>query len=388
MEYFKTCEMVMKGHPDKVCDQIADLIMDEYYRHDPTAKTAIEVCVSYKRILIMGEVTSTYQFDIEKLVRDYICEIGYNRDELGFNGKTIPIDIDINEQSPDIAMGVEKATDDEYELGAGDQGMMYGYATNETENYMPLPYILARKLGFALEKAHHAIPYLRPDGKMQVTVRYQERRPVKVTSIILSTQHAEIEIERLRHDILEQVIKKTIPEALMDDDIEIKINPTGRFVTGGPVGDTGLTGRKIIVDTYGGIAHHGGGSFSGKDMTKVDRSAAYYARYVAKNVVAAGLCDECELALSYAIGTSKPTMIQLETFGTEKVPVSVILSIIKEVFDFRPKHMIEELKLNQFAYLPLASYGHFGRTDHDVPFERLDRITQIKESLKKQQISL
>lgn len=388
METLKTCEMVMKGHPDKLCDQIADAIMDEYYRHDQYAKTAIEVCASYKRILIMGEVTSIYQFDIESLVRKVICEIGYDRDELGFNGNTISIDIDLHEQSSDIALGVDQSSDDMKEWGAGDQGMMYGYATNETETYMPLPYVLTQKLAFSLEKAHEKLPYLRPDGKMQVTVLYSGKKPIKVTSIVLSTQHDEIDITKLRKEIKEYVIDPVIPKELINEDMMIQINPTGRFVIGGPVGDTGLTGRKIMVDTYGGIAHHGGGSFSGKDMTKVDRSAAYYARYVAKNVVAAKLCDECEIALSYAIGTSRPTMIQVNTFGTEKIPVETIQKIIEENFDFRPKHMIEELKLKEIPYFTLASYGHFGRNDQNLSYEKCDKVKQIQETLKRQQISL
>lgn len=358
MKKLMTSEMVLKGHPDKICDQIADAILDDYLKHDCDAKVAIEVAISYKKVFILGEVSSTYSCDMETIARNVIKEIGYTKKEYGFTYDTVEVELNVNEQSKDIAMGVEKE-----DMGAGDQGMMFGYATDETKEYMPLSYVLARNLAYQVEKVKkdHIFPYLRPDGKMQVTVLYEDDVPVYVTDIVISLQHDEMEIEQLRKDVKEKIIDVVIPKEYLREDTAYHINATGRFVIGGPVGDTGLTGRKIIVDTYGGFAHHGGGSFSGKDASKVDRTGAYFARFVAKNIVARGFAKRCEVALSYAIGVSHPTSIRIDTFHTETIPLEEIEAWVVEEFDFRPKQMIERLKLKEPIYQSLSYYGHFGK---------------------------
>ncbi len=358
MKKLRTSEMVLKGHPDKICDHIADAILDDYLKHDENAKVAVEVAISYKKVFILGEVSSSYTCDMEKIARGIIHEIGYSNPEYGFTYDQVEVEMNVNEQSKDIQMGVVK--DD---MGAGDQGMMFGYATNETEEYMPLPYVLARNLALRTDevKEKNLISYLRPDGKMQVTVLYEDEKPVVVTDVVISLQHDEVDIDVLRKDVKEKIIDVVIPKEYITDDTTYHINPTGRFVIGGPVGDTGLTGRKIIADTYGSFAHHGGGSFSGKDASKVDRTGAYFARYVAKNIVAKGYASRCEVGISYAIGVSEPTSLMIETYGTETIPVSEIEAWVIEHFDFRPESMIETLNLKQPIYESLSYYGHFGK---------------------------
>lgn len=376
MKVFKTSEMVLKGHPDKLCDRIADAILDDYLKHDRNARTAIEVAMSYRKVFIMGEVSSHYSCDMELIARRVIKDSGYIHEEYGFTSQSVLVEIQVNQQSEDIVLGILKEN-----MGAGDQGMMFGYATDETEEYMPLPYVLARSLAFQVEKIkkEKKLPYLRPDGKMQVTVCYEDDIPQYVTDVVVSLQHDPMDIEKLREDVKQEIIEKAIPSKYINEETTYHINPTGRFVIGGPVGDTGLTGRKIIVDTYGGIAHHGGGSFSGKDATKVDRTGAYYARYVAKNIVATGLARKCEVELSYAIGVDEPTSIQIDTFGTETIPLEEIKRRVFNVFDFRPSAMIQALDLRTPIYEPLSIYGHFGR-GLDYTFERLDNVDSLKNN--------
>ena len=375
MKKLFSSEMVCPGHPDKLCDKIADSILDDYLSHDKDSRVAIEVSVSYKRVFIMGEVSSRWVSDIENIARNVICDIGYDNDIFGFNGNNVDIIIDINKQSSDISNCVNK--DD---IGAGDQGIIYGYACDETDYYLPLGYVIASKLASRLEEVRrdNIIPYLRVDGKMQVTVEYDDDKVVRVDTVILSVQHDEIDMGLLRKDIEREVIRKVIPDDMLVN-TKLYINPSGRFVIGGPVGDTGLTGRKIVVDTYGGFAKHGGGAFSGKDYTKVDRSAAYYARYVCKNLVAAGVASKLELQVSYAIGISKPISINIDAFGTNKVSYGKIMDIIDELFDFSPRNMIEELDLKNIKYSGLSNYGHFMHEDYSM--ERLDKVDEIRKYL-------
>lgn len=369
-----TSESVTVGHPDKLCDVISDKILDAYLKQDANSRVACEAFATHKKVIISGEITSTATVDVEKIVRDAIISIGYDNDELGFNGHNVEIEILLNKQSPDISMGVNKES-----IGAGDQGMMFGYATNETENYMPYTAYYANVLAKRLEQVRreNIIPYLCPDGKTQVTGKFENDRLVGIDTIVVSTQHKEVDMEILRTDVKKHVIDYVIPSNLLSKDTKIHINPTGRFVIGGPVGDTGLTGRKIIVDTYGGVIPHGGGAFSGKDYTKVDRSAAYYARYVCKNIVASGLCDKIMLQVSYAIGVSKPLAIYIDTYSTEKIAIDKIQAVINNVFDFSPDNMIKELDLKEPIYSNTTSYSHFGK--HDLPYEKLDKIDAIKK---------
>ncbi len=387
-----TSESVTEGHPDKVCDQISDAIVDAFIKEDPNARVACEVSVTTGLVLVMGEISTCCDYvDIPKLVRDVVRDIGYTRAKYGFDGDTCAVLSTIDDQSPDIALGVDKAMEakldqlaEQNEIGAGDQGMMFGYATNETPELMPAPVSLAHQLArrLALVRRSEEIPYLRPDGKTQVTVEYEGNRPIRVDTVVVSAQHhPDVEQDQIKHDIIEKVIKPIIPAAFLDQKTKYYVNPTGRFVVGGPQGDSGLTGRKIIVDTYGGAARHGGGAFSGKDPTKVDRSAAYAARHVAKNLVAAGVADRLELQLAYAIGVAQPVSIAVETFGTGKIADSRIIELINEHFDLRPAAIIRDLALRRPIYRQVATYGHFGRTDLDLPWEMLDKVTRIKKSL-------
>ena len=389
-----TSESVTEGHPDKICDQISDAILDELIKQDPMSRVACETSITTGLVLVMGEVTSEGYVDIQKTVRDTIREIGYDRAKYGFDADTCGVIVALDEQSKDIAMGVDKALEakngemgeeDIAAIGAGDQGMMFGYATNETPEYMPMPISLAHKLTKKLSEVRKngTLPYLRPDGKSQVTVEYDENgKPVHVNAIVVSTQHdPEVTQEQIHKDVKKYVIDAVIPAEMMTDATKIFINPTGRFVIGGPNGDSGLTGRKIIVDTYGGYARHGGGAFSGKDCTKVDRSACYAARYVAKNLVAAGLADQIEIQVSYAIGVAEPTSVMVNSFGTGKVSDEQLVKIVRENFDLRPAGIIKMLDLRRPIYKQTAAYGHFGRTDLDLTWERLDKVDVLKKYL-------
>ena len=389
-----TSESVTEGHPDKICDQISDAILDELMRQDPMSRVACETAITTGLVLVMGEITTKGYVDIQKVVRETIREIGYDRAKYGFDCDTCGVITALDEQSADIALGVDKAleakenkmTDEEIDaIGAGDQGMMFGYATNETEEYMPYPISLAHKLARKLTEVRKngTLKYLRPDGKSQVTVEYDENgKPSRLDAVVLSTQHdPEVSQEQIHEDIKKYVFDTVLPQDMIDENTKFFVNPTGRFVIAGPHADSGLTGRKIIVDTYGGTGRHGGGAFSGKDCTKVDRSAAYAARYVAKNIVAAGLADKCEIQLSYAIGVAHPTSIHVETFGTGKVSDAKLVEIIRENFDLRPAGIIKMLDLRRPIYKQTSAYGHFGRTDVDLPWEHLDKVDDLKKYL-------
>ena len=389
-----TSESVTEGHPDKMCDAISDAILDALLEQDPMSRVACETATTTGLVLVMGEITTKAYVDIQKIVRDTIREIGYTRGKYGFDADTCGVITAIDEQSGDIAMGVDKAleakehkmTDDQIEaIGAGDQGMMFGFATNETEEYMPYPIALAHKLARQLTKIRKdgTLPYLRPDGKTQVTVEYDENgKPARLDAVVLSTQHdPDVTQEQIHEEIKKHVFDAILPQELVDENTKFFVNPTGRFVIGGPHGDSGLTGRKIIVDTYGGYARHGGGAFSGKDCTKVDRSAAYAARYAAKNIVAAGLADKCEIQLSYAIGVAQPTSVMVDTFGTGKLSDEKITEIVRENFDLRPAGIIKMLDLRRPIYKQTAAYGHFGRNDLDLPWEKLDKVDALKKYL-------
>ncbi|MDA3932483.1 MAG: methionine adenosyltransferase [Tenericutes bacterium] len=383
-KYF-TSESVTEGHPDKICDQISDAILDAILSKDKMARVACETVVSTGLVLVAGEVTTNTYVDIQNVVRETVKGIGYDRGKYGFDAENLAVLVTLNEQSSDIAMGVNETTDKEQ--GAGDQGMMFGYATNQTPSFMPITHHFANKLARRLTfvRKDNILEYLRPDGKTQITAKFKDNGDFEgFTDILISTQHApEISQEQIRKDLIEHVIKAIIPKEYMINETRIHINPTGRFVIGGPSGDSGLTGRKIIVDTYGGRAHHGGGAFSGKDPSKVDRSAAYATRYIAKNIVAAGLADEIEIQVSYAIGEAKPVSIGVDCFNTEKISEEKIIQIIEKHFDLRPKAIIDSLKLREVKYKPIAAYGHFGREDLDLPWEKLDMIDILKVYLKK-----
>ncbi len=389
-----TSESVTEGHPDKICDQISDAVLDALMEQDPMSRVACETSITTGLVLVMGEITTNAYVDIQKIVRETIREIGYDRAKYGFDCDTCGVITAIDEQSSDIAMGVDKALeakehfmseDDIEAIGAGDQGMMFGFATHETPEYMPYPIALAHKLARKLTEVRKngTLPYLRPDGKTQVTVEYDENdKPVRLDAVVLSTQHGEeVSQEQIHADVKKYIFDEVLPQELIDENTKFFINPTGRFVIGGPNGDSGLTGRKIIVDTYGGYARHGGGAFSGKDCTKVDRSAAYAARYVAKNIVAAGLADKCEIQLSYAIGVARPTSIMVDTFGTGKLSDEKLVEIIREHFDLRPAGIIKMLDLRRPIYKQTAAYGHFGRTDLALPWEKLDKVDVLKAYL-------
>lgn len=383
-----TSESVTEGHPDKIADQISDAVLDAILTQDPKGRVACETIVTTGQVHIFGEISTQCYVDIAHIARETINNIGYNRAKFGFDGNTCGVLISIDEQSPDIAMGVDKALEAkegqaaEEETGAGDQGMMFGYATNETESYMPMPAYLANKLALQLTKVRKegVLPYLRPDGKTQVTVEYDDGKPVRVDTIVISSQHApEVSNEQIRKDIIEKVIAPIVPAEMLDAETKYYINPTGRFVIGGPQGDAGLTGRKIIVDTYGGMARHGGGAFSGKDPSKVDRSAAYAARHVAKNIVAAGLADKCEIQLAYAIGVAHPVSVLVETFGTGKISEDKIVELVRKNFSLSPTGIIRELDLLRPIYKQTAAYGHFGRTDVDLPWEHTEKAAALHE---------
>lgn len=397
--YLFTSESVTAGHPDKLCDTISDSILDAYLLKDPNSRVACEVTATTGIISVMGEITSNAIIDIQKVARDAVIEIGYDDDKYGFNGNTCGVIISLDRQSEDISMGVDSANYDASNdsimgrnntvdvkdlMGAGDQGMMFGYACNETEEYMPAPIYYAHKLCFQLSevRSKKILPYLGPDGKSMVTFRYEEGQPVKINTIIISTQHtSEIDQKQIREDIINYVIKPTVPEKFLSN-CRILVNPTGRFLKGGPCADTGLTGRKIIVDTYGGMGRHGGGAFSGKDPSKVDRTGAYAARYVAKHIVALGLADKCEIQISYAIGVARPVSINVNTFGTGKISEEKLIDVVRKVFDLRPAALIEALNLKNPIYKKVAAYGHFGRKELDLPWERLDKLDEIEGLLR------
>ena len=390
-KHFFTSESVTEGHPDKICDQISDAILDTIFKEDPYARVACEVCCTTGLILIMGEITTTAQPDIQQIARQVVLDIGYDRAKYGFDGHTCGVITALDKQSPDISMGVSRALeqkngerDAKFSTGAGDQGIIFGYACNETKELMPLPISLAHQLAKQLTKVRKEgiLGYLRPDGKTQVTVEYDNGVPVRVDAIVVSSQHApEVEMEQIRRDIIEQVIKPIIPAQMMDENTKFFINPTGRFVIGGPQGDSGLTGRKLIVDTYGGYSRHGGGAFSGKDPTKVDRSAAYFARYIAKNIVASGAAEKCEVQLAYAIGVARPVSVLIETFGTAKVAEERLADAVHALFDMRPDAIIEKLELRRPIYRQLAAYGHMGREELGVKWENTDMAQSIKDYL-------
>jgi len=383
MRRFFTSESVTEGHPDKIADQISDAILDDILKNDKNARVACETICTTGMVMVFGEITTNHYVDVQKIVRDTVTEIGYVRGKYGFDADNLAVLTAIDPQSPDIAMGVD---DDIHEQGAGDQGIMFGYACKETKEYMPLAITLAHKLCFKLAEVRKngTLAYLRPDGKSQVTVEYDDNNKIKrIDTVLISTQHApDISMEELAKDVKKYVVDPVIPSELVDAETKFLFNPTGRFVIGGPAGDSGLTGRKIIVDTYGGAACHGGGAFSGKDPSKVDRSASYMARYIAKNVVAAGLCDKCQIQLSYAIGVAKPTSVLVDTFGTAKVSEEAIQNKILEIFDLTPKGIIKTLDLKRPIYKQTAAYGHFGRTDIDLPWEHLDKVEELKTLLK------
>ena len=392
-KFLFTSESVTEGHPDKVCDRVSDSVLDAIIAKDPKARVACETFCTTGVVTVMGEITTTAQVDIPAIVRDTVCEIGYNSAEAGFDGNTCAVMTAIDKQSPDIALGVDNSMEykegenDPYNLhGAGDQGMMFGYACDETEELMPLAISLAQKMAMRLTEVRKSgeLSYLRPDGKTQVTVEYDDDKPVRIDAVVVSSQHsADISLETLRADILEKVIKPIIPAELFDENTNIFINPTGRFVVGGPQGDTGLTGRKIIVDTYGGYARHGGGAFSGKDPTKVDRSAAYASRYVAKNIVAAKLARKCEIQLAYAIGVAKPVSVMVDTFGTGVVTDEELANAVQKLFDLRPAAIIDNLELRNPIYKQTSAYGHFDRTDISLPWEKTDKVSELKAILGK-----
>ncbi|MBD5560244.1 MAG: methionine adenosyltransferase [Clostridia bacterium] len=386
-----TSESVTEGHPDKVCDQISDAVLDAILSQDPNARVACETAVNTGLVLVMGEISTNAYVDIPKIARETILEIGFDDAAYGFDGNTCGVITSIDEQSADIAQGVDQAYEtrgsDEREQGAGDQGMMFGYACNETDAYMPLPGYLAHKLTRRLTEVRKdgTLPYLRPDGKSQVTVAYDEEgKPIHVDTVVISTQHnPDVDNERIHADVMEEVIRKSIPAELLNDETKIFINPTGRFVIGGPLGDSGLTGRKVIVDTYGGMGRHGGGAFSGKDPSKVDRSAAYAARHVAKNIVAAGLAERCEVQIAYAIGVAHPVSVFVDTFGTSKLSPEQLADIVTELFDLRPEAIIQNLDLRRPIYKQTAAYGHFGRDDLDLPWEKLDKVEELQKAAAK-----
>ena len=390
-KYFFTSESVTEGHPDKICDQISDSVLDAILEQDPMARVACETSCTTGLIVVMGEITTTAQIDIQKIARETVLEIGYDRAKYGFDGNTCGVLTALDKQSPDISMGVSSALeqkngeeDEKFSTGAGDQGIIFGFACDETKELMPLPISLAHKLSkqLTLVRKNGTLSYLRPDGKTQVTIEYENDMPKRVDAIVVSSQHApEIEMEQLREDIIKYVVKPIVPENMIDENTKFFINPTGRFVIGGPQGDSGLTGRKIIVDTYGGYSRHGGGAFSGKDPTKVDRSAAYFARYIAKNIVASGAAKKCEVQLAYAIGVAKPVSVLVETFGTGKVDEDKIADAVNALFDMRPAAIIETLDLRKPIYKPVASYGHMGREDLNVKWEQTDRKEDVKKYL-------
>ncbi len=391
MKKLFTSESVTEGHPDKICDQISDRILDEMLRNDPMSRVACETCCTTGLVMVMGEITTSSYVDIQSIVRKTVLDIGYNRAKFGFDGSTCAVINSIHEQSADIALGVDKSAEakagemDEFEIGAGDQGLMFGYACDETPELMPLPISLAHKMAKRLTEVRKngTLPYLRPDGKTQITVEYDGDVPVRVDTVVVSSQHdPDVDLADIRKDIIEHVIRPIVPAAMLDEKTKIYVNPTGRFVIGGPMGDSGLTGRKIIVDTYGGYSRHGGGAFSGKDPTKVDRSASYMARYIAKNVVASGVAKKAEVQLAYAIGVARPVSVMLDTFGTSKIDDSTLADFISEKIDMRPAAIIKKFDLRKPIYGDLAAYGHMGREDLGVAWEKRDFAEEIKASLK------